>query len=141
MFNKALWSSSSGSWSTPWDFFHMVDHEFNFDLDVAADYMNAKCDKYFDQDQDGLSQDWSGHVCWCNPPYGRQLSRWVKKAYESTRNPGTVVVMLIPARTDTSYFHDYILPFAEIRFIRGRLYFGGSKCPAPFGSMLVIFRS
>jgi site-specific DNA-methyltransferase (adenine-specific) len=86
-----------------------------------------------------LRQDWGGHVVFCNPPYGRELPKWVEKAYNESKKPGTTEVMLIPARTDTRYFHDYIYHKAEIRFIKGRLKFGGSKNSAPFPSMVVIY--
>lgn len=117
-------SSKSNEWSTPQDTYDELDKEFHFTLDVAATSDNAKCNRYFTQADDGLSQSWDNEIVWCNPPYGRSLKHWVKKASESK---GGKVVMLIPARTDTSYFHDYILGKAEIRFIRGRLKFGGSK--------------
>lgn len=86
-------------------------------------------------EQNGLKQIWTG-VCWCNPPYGRGIEKWMKKAYESN----ATVVCLVPARTDTKWFHDFVLGKAEIRFIRGRLKFGNSKNSAPFPSMLVIYR-
>ena len=119
-------------------FFDKLDAEFHFDLDVCAIPENAKCANYYSPDQDGLSQEWKG-VCWCNPPYGRKIGDWVKKADESTLD-GAVVVMLLPARTDTRWFHKYIYGKAEIRFLPGRLKFGGSKNSAPFPSMVVIFK-
>lgn len=98
---------------------------------------NAKCSKYYSPEQDGLSQKWDG-VCWCNPPYGRKVKDWVLKAEQSAKD-GAIVVMLLPARTDTKWFHDYILGKAEIRFLKGRLKFGGANNSAPFPSMIVIF--
>ena len=95
---------------------------------------NAK--KYFTQEDDGLSQSWDNEIVFCNPPYGRELRHWVKKAHDAK---GGKVVMLIPARTDTIYFHEYIYSKAEIRFIRGRLKFGDSKNSAPFPSMVLVF--
>lgn len=91
---------------------------------------------------DGLSQDWGGETVFCNPPYGRHIGNWVKKSYEEAHKPNTTVVMLIPARTDTQYFHDYIYqkPNVEVRFIKGRLKFGNSNNSAPFPSMVVVFR-
>ena len=133
-FSRVLFSSSTDQWETPEYVFDELDREFNFTLDVAADERNKKCEKFFSKEDDGLSQEWSGTV-WCNPPYGRQIGKWVKKASEAK---GTVV-MLIPARTDTKWFHDYILGKADIRFIRGRLKFGGAKNGAPFPSMVVVF--
>lgn len=138
MNTKVHFSSKTNEWATPQDFFNKINQEFNFTLDVASTDENAKCKKYFTEQDDGLQQSWDNEIVWCNPPYGRSLKSWVKKASETI---GGVVVMLIPARTDTSYFHDYICEKAEIRFIRGRLKFGDSKNSAPFPSMLVIFRS
>jgi phage N-6-adenine-methyltransferase len=133
-----MFSSLTDMWSTPQDYFNSVAQEFTFNIDVCALPENAKCKKYFSPKEDGLSQKWEG-VCWMNPPYGRVIGRWVRKAYESAQE-GAVVVGLLPARTDTKWFHDYIYGKAEIRFIRGRLRFGGCKNSAPFPSMLVIWK-
>lgn len=135
--NKALFSSKSDDWYTPDDFFQELDREFNFNLDPCADDFNHKCDKYFTKEQDGLLQSWGGHRVFCNPPYGKNIKHWVRKCFESDAE---LVVLLIPARTDTAYFHDYIYGKAEIRFIRGRLKFGGAENSAPFPSMLAIYR-
>ena len=91
---------------------------------------------------DGLSQDWSGHTVFCNPPYGREAYQWIKKCSEEAQKPDTTVVMLIAARTDTKAFHEYIYqkPNVEVRFVKGRLKFGGSENAAPFPSMVVVFR-
>lgn len=134
--NRVLFSSKSENWETPHQVFQALDAEFHFDLDVCALPENAKCKRYYTPEDDGLKQPWNG-TCWCNPPYRRSISEWVKKAYESE----TTVVMLLPARTDTKWFHEYIYGKAEIRFIKGRLKFGGSKNNAPFPSMVVIFNS
>lgn len=131
-----MFSSKSDLWETPQAFFDELNLEFGFQTNVCALPENAKCEAFYTPEQDGLSQEWTG-VCWCNPPYGRQIGKWVKKAAESD----ATVVMLLPARTDTKWFHDYILPNAEIRFIKGRLKFGGSKNSAPFPSMICIFRN
>jgi site-specific DNA-methyltransferase (adenine-specific) len=134
-----MWSSNKMDWSTPQDFFDKLNEEFHFTLDPCADDLNHKCDKYYTEDQDGLEQDWAGEVVFCNPPYGREIAKWVKKCrWESQR--GATVVMLIPARTDTQWFHDYIYKNAEVRFIKGRLKFGGQTENAPFPSMVVVFR-
>jgi phage N-6-adenine-methyltransferase len=133
--NKVMFSSKTDLWATPQDLFDKLNEEFGFDIDVCALPSNAKCKKFYSPADDGLSQKWEG-VCWCNPPYGREIGKWVKKAYESK----TKVVMLLPARTDTKWFHDYIYGKAEIRFIKGRLKFGDSKNAAPFPSMIVVFR-
>jgi len=134
-------SSKSNEWETPQDFFDELDKEFHFTLDPCATHKNAKCKKYYTKEEDGLKQDWGGETVFCNPPYGREIAKWVRKCYEEAQKPNTTVVMLIPARTDTSYFHDYIYGKAEIRFIRGRLKFGDGTSPAPFPSMVVIFRN
>ena len=133
-----MFSSKTDLWETPKDFFDKLDAEFRFNLDVCALPENAKCAAFYSPDVDGLSQPWYGR-CWCNPPYGRQVGRWVAKAAQSAAE-GATVVMLLPARTDTAWFHDYIYGRAEVRFVRGRLKFGGSANSAPFPSMVVIFR-
>jgi len=135
--NKCLLSSKKMDWETPQEFFNELNKEFNFNLDPCATKENTKCKKYFTQEEDGLKQNWRGYRVFCNPPYGREIGKWVKKASEAR---GGIVVMLIPARTDTKYFHDYIYGQAEIRFIKGRLKFGDSKNSAPFPSMIVIFK-
>lgn len=124
-------------YATPQDFWDKLDDEFSFTCDVCATDANAKCASYFTELDNGLIQTWSGS-CWCNPPYGRGLSSWIKKAYESSLM-GATVVCLVPSRTDTKWFQDYCLPYAEIRFVRGRLKFGGCKDPAPFPCAVVIF--
>lgn len=134
------YSSKKMDWETPQDFFDKLNAEFNFTLDAAASHENKKCPKYFTKDDDGLSLDWRGETVWLNPPYGRELPKWVEKAYEESRKKNTTVVMLIPSRTDTRYFHDYIYGKAEIRFVKGRLKFVGAKDAAPFPSMVVIYR-
>ena len=139
MINNALFSSASVEWSTPQDVFDKLNEEFHFTLDAAATPENAKCDRYYTKADDGLKMPWGGHV-WCNPPYGKTIGLWVKKAYESATENGSVVVMLLPARTDTKWFHSYILHRSEIRFIAGRLKFGDAKTSAPFPSMIAIFR-
>lgn len=128
-------SHKTDLWATPQDFFDDLNREFHFETDVCALPDNAKCEKFYTPEQDGLKQEWTG-VCWCNPPYGRQIAKWVEKAAKSD----ATVVMLVPARTDTAWFHDWILPCAEVRFVRGRLKFGGAKNNAPFPCMVAIFR-
>ena len=141
MINKGLFTSNTNEWATPIKFFEDLNKEFNFTLDPCATDENAKCRKYFTEKENGLIQDWHGEVVFCNPPYGRELPQWVKKCYEEHIKHGITVVMLIPARTDTSYFHEYIYGKSEIRFIRGRLKFNDCKQSAPFPSMLVIYKS
>lgn len=134
MNTAVMFSSETDMWETPKRLFDELDKEFHFDLDVCAIPENAKCEQYFTPETDGLSQEWNGTV-WCNPPYGREIGKWVKKAAQSN----CTVVMLLPARTDTKWFHDYIYRKAEIRFLKGRLKFGGSQNSAPFPSMVVVF--
>ena len=135
---SGVFSSTTDLWATPQDFFDELNEEFEFTLDPCATPDNAKCAKFFTKEQDGLKQDWTGERVFCNPPYGRAIGAWVKKCHDEAQK-GTLVVMLIPACTDTSYFHDYIYHKAEIRFIRGRLKFGGASQGAPFPSMVVIY--
>lgn len=135
--NTALhFSSATDLWSTPRDFFDKLDAEFHFKTDVCASVGNSKCEQFFTKETDGLAQKWSG-VCWMNPPYGREIGRWMRKAYESSL-AGATVVCLVPARTDTAWFQDYAMK-GEVRFVRGRLKFGGHSNAAPFPSAVVIF--
>ena len=130
-------SSKTDLWYTPQDFFKKYDDVYKFETDVCATDDNAKCAKYYTEEMDGLSQEWRG-VCWMNPPYGRTIGKWMKKAYESSLE-GATVVCLVPARTDTNWWHDYAMK-GDIEFIRGRLKFGGSKNSAPFPSAVVVFK-
>lgn len=136
-----MFSSKKMDWETPQDFFDKLNVEFHFTLDPCANEQNAKCKKFYTIEQDGLAQSWQGEIVFCNPPYGRELSKWVEKAYKESRKPNTIVVMLIPARTDTKYFHQYIYKKSEIRFIKGRLKFGNSTNGAPFPSMVVVMKN
>lgn len=141
METKLHFSSASGDWSTPQDFFDKLNEEFHFTLDPCADHLNHKCEKYYTEEQDGLKQDWSGEVVFCNPPYGREVAKWVRKCFnEVYRGKCKCAVMALPARTDVRWFHEYIYNKSEIRFVKGRLKFGGQTQPAPFPSMVVIFR-
>lgn len=137
MNTTAMFSSKTCEWETPIEFFKELDAKYHFTLDVCATKENAKCEKFFTREDDGLAQNWSG-VCWMNPPYGREIGKWVKKAYESALR-GVTVVCLLPARTDTAWWHDYCMK-GEITFIRGRLKFGGCSNPAPFPSAVVVFK-
>lgn len=130
-------SSATDRWATPQDFFDQVAKRYPFTLDVCALKSNAKCARFFSPEDDGLAQDWDGEVCWMNPPYGREIGAWMAKAVEEWRR-GAVVVCLVPARTDTRWWHDYAMR-GEVTFIRGRLKFGGAKNSAPFPSALVVF--
>ena len=140
MFNADLmFSSKTDMWATPQDVFDKLNEEFNFNTDVCASSTNAKCSHYYTEQDNGLLQDWKG-TCFMNPPYGRTIGEWVSKAYkESTK--GATVVCLLPSRTDTRWWHDNIIDNdAEVRFIKGRLKFGGHNNSAPFPSAIVIFR-
>jgi phage N-6-adenine-methyltransferase len=138
MNNDLMFSSKTDLWATPQDFFDKLNAVHEFDLDVCATHENAKCNKYYTVADDGLAQQWQG-VCWMNPPYGRDIKAWMKKAYESSLN-GAKVVCLVPARTDTQWWHDYAMK-GEIEFIKGRLKFGGHKDSAPFPSAVVVFET
>lgn len=140
MNKEAMFSSKKTDWETPQDFYEKLDKEFGFTLDPAATEENHKCQKYFTQAENGLIKSWKGETVFCNPPYGRIVRAWVEKGYLESRDKDTTVVMLLPARTDTMWFHDYIYGKSEIRFLRGRLKFGDSKTGAPFPSMVVIYR-
>ena len=143
---KTLLSSKNMDWETPQDFFDELNNKFNFTLDPCATHANAKCKNYYTQAENGLTKNWGGHTVFCNPPYGRAIKEWVKKCHDEALNNNALVVMLVPARTDTAYFHKYIYnnPCAKIIFIKGRLKFGGNQQgsgAAPFPSMLVIFNN
>ena len=143
---KLMFSSKKLDWATPQDFFNKLDNEFHFTLDPCCTKQTAKCKKFFTPKENGLLQDWGGETVFVNPPYGRVIKLWVRKCYEESLKPNTKVVLLIPARTDTSYFHDYLYGKAELRFIRGRLKFHNTDSileeskwtGAPFPSMLAI---
>ena len=141
MNTDVMFSSQTDQWATPQDFFDKLNQEFRFSLDPCADAFNHKCERYFTKDDNGLNQDWGGETVFCNPPYGREIGKWVEKCFTEVYCKNCeCAVMLIPARTDTQWFHKYINHKAEVRFIKGRLKFGDSKNPAPFPSMVVVFR-
>jgi phage N-6-adenine-methyltransferase len=136
-------NSVKQDWTTPQSLFNKINLEFNFEWDLAASETNAKCSKFFTKEQDGLKQIWNG-VCWLNPPYGDKSSKmvdWIKKAYnDSKNNDKLTVVMLIPARTNTKWFHEYCMKAAELKFILGRPKFGDSKHGLPQPLVLVVFK-
>ena len=138
MNTAVMFSSERDDWETPQALFDELDTEFHFTLDVCANESNSKCTRYFSPETDGLHRDWSNDVCWMNPPYGRAIGKWVEKAYREACR-GALVVGLLPARTDTKWFHDFIYHKAQIRFLRGRLKFSGAIYSAPFPSMIVIW--
>jgi len=136
--------SKRDDWETPWDLFLELDREFHFTLDPCANEKNHKCEYWFGSNSpyyhDGLDISWKWRTVFMNPPYGREIVQWVRKAYHEAQQDNTIVVGLLPARTDTAWFHDYIYHKAEIRFLRGRVKFVGAKNSPPFGSMVVIWR-
>jgi len=151
--NKGLFTSNSHEWETPQELYDELNAEFHFTLDPCASHHNAKCEMYWTEHDDGLKKPWwywignkkGYHHVFMNPPYGRQIGKWIKKAWEESQK-GCLVVCLLPARTDTKWFHDYCKK-GEIRFLKGRIYFSmrdiwGNKLSgrAPFPSMIVIFR-
>lgn len=138
MNTAVMFSSKTDLWATPQSFFDELNAEFNFHLDPCSTDENAKCPFHFTKEDDGLAQEWAPHTVFMNPPYGREIIDWMRKAYEESLK-GATVVCLVPARTDTRWFHDYVYGKADIRFVRGRLKFGDAKDSAPFPSMVVIY--
>jgi|TARA_Y100001951_G_C11129737_1_gene177547 phage N-6-adenine-methyltransferase len=134
---ELFFSSKTNHWSTPNELFNTLNKEFEFTLDPCATKENAKCKKYYTKKENGLIQDWSNEIVFMNPPYGREIKHWIQKAYEESLK-GAIVVCLVPARTDTIYWHNYCLK-GKVRFIKGRLKFGNSKNSAPFPSAIVVF--
>lgn len=142
---ETLMSSKKHDYGTPPGFFDSLNSIYKFTLDPCAAEFTAKVrDNYYTKEDDGLSKDWSGEVAFVNPPYGRELAKWVKKSYEESLKEDTMVVMLIPSRTDTRYYHDYCMKASRIYFIKGRLKFVNldkdeRPSPAPFPSIVVEF--
>lgn len=135
--SKAIWSHKSDEWATPQAVYEALDSEFHFTLDPCATEANAKCGFFFTKEDDGLQKNWGGWRVFCNPPYSN-IKDWAKKCYEESTH--ALIVMLVPSRTDTAWFHDYVYGKAEIRFIKGRLKFGNAEQNAPFPSMIAIYR-
>lgn len=143
MINKSLFSSKRPDWATPSDLFDKLDQEFGFTLDVCATSENAKCRRFYSPQDDGLSlrSPWGpGEIIWCNPPYGRGIGDWLARGYHASIELGSTCVFLLPARTDTKWFHEFKDKTAEIRFIKGRIKFVGAGSSAPFPSMILIFK-
>lgn len=138
MTSRALLSSKSKNWETPWKFFNVLNAEFKFTLDPCATKENAKCKKFYTEKQNGLKKSWKGHRVFMNPPYSRNMEPWLEKA---SMGGAELVVCLLAARTDVKWFHKYVYGKAEIRFIKGRIHFSNSKTGSTFPSMLVIFRN
>jgi phage N-6-adenine-methyltransferase len=141
-------SLRADDWETPPEVFDPLNREFGFTLDVAAEAHNTKCARFISHDDDGLISDWGANVCWCNPPYGSAIARWVRKAWLASKY-GATVVMLVPARTDTAWWHDYAMR-GDVRFLRGRVRFmrrgerigdtTNGSAQSPFPSAVVVFR-
>ena len=137
MVDDVHFSTGNDEWETPQEIFDLYNGEFFFTVDAAASDINFKVKHYWTMEDDGLAQDWTGERVWCNPPYSPvEQTAFVKKAAECKAD---VAVLLLPARTDTKRWHDYIFPFAEVRFIKGRITFVGAEHPAPFPSAVAIF--
>jgi phage N-6-adenine-methyltransferase len=138
---QVLFSKKSDEWATPQWLFDELDKEYGFTLDAASSDDNAKCAKHYTMEEDGLSRCWSGETVFVNPPYSKCFD-WVKKAHEEAAKENTKVVMLIPARTDTKWFHTFCLDscvVSTVCFVKGRLKFGEQTNSAPFPSMIVVF--
>lgn len=141
---KVAKSLESIVWGTPIDLFAPINKEFGFTLDVCAISENAKCERFFTPQDNGLAQSWENEVCWCNPPYGKDVVKWIKKALQESKR-GATTVLLIPCKTNTNWWHDFVIPFAEIRFLRGRVAFvypngEQSKQALPWPLAFVIYR-
>lgn len=143
-FSKVLWKSTNSNWQTDIEFYNQLDEEFHFTLDPCTTEDNplgTQC--FFTPKEDGLKQSWIGHIAYVNPPYSRKKGEpydWVEKSYTESRNENTTVVMLLASRTDTKWFHKFVIHANEVRFIKGRLRFNGAKNSAPFASMVVVFK-
>lgn len=135
---KALFTSNSDEWETPRELYTSLNKRFKFTLDPCSTKENHLCNKYYTKEENGLCKSWKGETVFVNPPYSK-IKQWVEKCYKEYETNGTTVVLLIPSRTDTRYFHEYIYHKAEIEFIKGRLHFSNSKNSAPFPSMIVIY--
>ena len=134
----SMFTSARQDWATPVEFYDKLNIEFNFTIDVCAHENNFKHSRYWSPKDDALSKDWSGEICWMNPPYGSEIGAWMEKAYRESLC-GATVVCLVPARTDTKWFHLWVLDKAEIRFIKGRIRFVGAPARAPFPSIIVVY--
>jgi len=138
---ETMFSSKSMEMSTPTSFFNKLDEKFGFTLDPCATKSNKKCRTFYTMEDNGLEQDWGGHTVFMNPPYGRDIATWIKKAHTESMKPNTTVVCLIPSRTDTRWWHDHCMSADEIHFVKGRLKFGSCDNSAPFPSAVVVFAS
>lgn len=137
---EVMTSSKDMTWATPQKWFDYLDLEFGFTLDPCCWPETAKCKKFFTPETDGLAQSWADERVFMNPPYGRHIGAWMKKAYESARDDGALVVCFVPARVDTDWWHRYAAKATDIRFPKGRVTFVGAQSAAPFPVAIVIFR-
>ena len=131
--------STTNEWETPQDLFNELNKEFRFTFDPCATYKNTKCKKFYTKYENGLNKSWKGEIVFMNPPYGREIKKWARKAYEERKH--ATIICLVPSRTDTRYWHNYFMKASEIRFIKGRLKFNKSKNSAPFPSAIIIFKT
>ena len=140
----AAMTSNKDDWETPQALFDQLNEEFHFTLDAASNDQNAKCEHHYTAENSGLERSWGGEPVFCNPPYGRNIGDWIRKASQEASKPDTLVVLLVPARTDTRWFQNHILHRAEVRFLPGRLKYevnGQAGEAAPFPSMIVVMRT
>lgn len=143
-FDGSALTSNKDDWGTPQYLYDNLNSEFHFTLDAAANEANAKCSRFYSLDNSAFDHDWSNEIVFLNPPYGRDMIKWISKAYREVQDHHAIVVLLVPSRTDTRWFHDYIYKQYEIRFIRGRLKYeiahGVVGASAPFPSMIVVMK-
>ena len=137
---NVMTSSKDITWATPQKWFDYLNLEFGFTLDPCCWPETAKCKKYYTPETDGLSQSWNDERVFMNPPYGKEISKWMKKAYEEARDNMALVVCFVPARVDTNWWHSYATKASEIRFPKGRVKFEGASACAPFPVAIVVFR-
>jgi phage N-6-adenine-methyltransferase len=137
--NVHWFSSDTNMWTTPQDLYDKLDAEFHFSVDVCATAENTKCEAFYSPADDGLAQQWSG-TCWMNPPYGRDIGKWMAKAKDAAQ-AGATVVCLVPVRTDTRWLQDNVTKAQDVRFLPGRLKFGNAQSSAPFPSAIVVFKA
>jgi len=137
--NRVVLSSERHDWATPRPFFAELHREFRFTLDACAHAGNACLPRYFSPEDDALTQSWAGERVYMNPPFGQELPRFVLKAWREAQDAAEIVVCLLPARTDTRWWHGQVMKAAEVRFIKGRLTFGEAETPAPFPCAVVVF--
>lgn len=136
--NLGMYTSDQTEWETPQLLFDAYNDIYNFTIDVCAQPFNTKVDRYYTPEDDGLSQSWSGEVVWMNPPYGTEVPKWTLKAAKE-RKRAIAIVALLPARTDTAWWHDNVAPYSELHFLRGRLSFDNTRGTAPFPSVIAIY--